>query len=69
MVWSDRPLSHPTKQRAYRDEADRLKLLGPETQRDLAAMFRIVARNAKLPESERERARALAKLLAAKQKS
>jgi hypothetical protein len=48
-------------------EAERLKLLDRQTQRDLVAMHRILARNPKLPKKDRQQARqradALARLL------
>ena len=47
----------------YRQEAERLKLLGLETQRDIVAMHRLVARNPKVPKKNREQARERAKAL------
>ncbi len=54
-----------TKQ--YQEEAERLRLLDLQTQRDLIAMHRFIARNPKVSLAERrqarERARALERLL------
>lgn len=51
----------------FRDEAERLRLLDKQTQRDLVQMHRNLSRNPKLTPAERrearERAAALAKLL------
>ena len=51
----------------YRQEAERLKLLTPQTQRDIVAMHKQLARNRKLSRKDRtaarRRAQALSRLL------
>ena len=56
-----------TSREQYQEEAERLRLLDVQTQRDLIAMHRFIARNPKVSLAERrqarERARALERLL------
>jgi hypothetical protein len=53
-----------TEEEAFREEAERLKLLSKETQRELIGMYRVKARMPKLSKDERTLARRKAKALA-----
>jgi hypothetical protein len=54
-----------SQKRAWQEEAERLKLLRDEDQRDLIATYRIVARDPKRTKKDRDRAAALVRLLSA----
>jgi hypothetical protein len=47
----------------YRAEAERLRLLDPQTRLDLVAMYRHLSRNPKVPAAERQKARKRAQAL------